>query len=397
LYSGLDQLILEDNSLSKAEKRDKLALARELRYSDYQIEQEEREERRSAQFIKADSKPLEPAKVEPVFPERVKVWAMVGLSAIKGNHGGAWRAWSLARALDDRGSGWVEKRHLWDFFAFLGLKVRQRQRWIKDAREIGLLIVPKEPKKRGRDYKEPKKISRYYLAGLARGAAALGAETIGKPAEIKAIHLVREGVKKKNGVSPEAGWRSYVWAAYLSTLQTRKDYYLVKVGGEKKFVTKKIKFRLVSQNTRKDETGISPRVQRYWERYLALKKKRNFAVWNIPNDRKTGFLEFGGKYFQDSYGRILQRLPNQIIVPETVALRAPRGSSRKAQGLLCKFSSLSRWENNVENQRLFFETVDDAGEALFRYRRADFTPEQIGETFVLASSRWEVNLWHPVL
>ena len=120
---------------------------------------------------------------------RIKVWPMIGLAAITNKKAGAYRIYELMRHVDKIGQGWIYGADLRDKCDELGVHVRNRQRWIKQAEDCGL--VEKVGKK-------------YYYISLGRAAHILGAGTVGKYAHIHKSKFVK------------TGWRGHVWSAFLS-------------------------------------------------------------------------------------------------------------------------------------------------------------------------------------
>jgi hypothetical protein len=221
----------------------------------------------------------------------VKIWPVVGLAAALSAHGGAWRLWVLARALDEPGAGRVSAQALAEFTKQLHVGARNYQRWRADALRLGLLRYA------GTDF---------YYCSLGVAAVLLGAERVGQPAMVSADKLVR------------SGWRAVVWSAYLVTL------------GE----------RPISQAIKCQLTGIDERTQRNYQAAQPGSARPNYALTTMRSDALTGAREhLGGVYFQTSSGRIIQRLPDARIVPIFIAQAAAhRGRSKKAQrtvNLLC--------------------------------------------------------------
>lgn len=126
----------------------------------------------------------------------IKIWAMVGLAAIKGKTSGAWRAWQICKHLDQEGSGRVLRLELWTYFDYLGVGDRKRRRWVNQAVKLGLLMFDA----RG---------GHYYMVSLAQAAVILNCRHVGRPAAIRLDAFVK------------TGWRENVWSAYLATTNNR--------------------------------------------------------------------------------------------------------------------------------------------------------------------------------
>lgn len=299
-------------------------------------------------FDQADPQPVTPqAEDTPGHPETVKVWAMVGLHAIGGNHGGGWRFWALAHTLDTQGSGWVWRSDLWGWLSHLGVGDRQRRRWLRDAINTGLVREAGD---------------RYYLTGLSRAAVILGCQQVGRPAEVSAAGLVGKG------------WRAVVWGAYIATLNGRP----------------------MSQETKHRLTGVDPRTQRNYQAAIPGEARRNYAKTNTPGDHVDGIRDNGrGAAFVGRDGKLVYRLPDIRIVPSGLARLTPKGRSRKAQKQVN--ACLPRGGHSDRFLRLFHDTANGVKATLRQISRADLPPwETPGELFELSHAGRSVNLWQPV-
>jgi hypothetical protein len=247
------------------------------------------------------------------LPEKVKMWPMTGLTAVKDNRGGAWRLWVFAHNLDQQGSGKVKRSELYEYCDLIGINQRTRRRWLSHAIALGLLIEATD--RQGDEV--------YYLAGLARGAGIVGCSKIGRPASVDAEQLARPG------------WRALVWAAYLVTLNGRP----------------------ISQRRKEKITGIPDRTQRKYQAEVQGSAIRNY----VEIEKKAGggyvdyFKEVTGKHvYQDRSGRVWQRLPDIRTVPPSVAKSKPKGRSRIAQKRLNRnTSSIVGLGQDHPNARLF--------------------------------------------
>ncbi len=281
------------------------------------------------------------------YPDSVKIWPVVGLVAINGNSGGAWRLWALCHALDSQGSGRALISDLLGWLAELGVGDRKRRRWIRAALELGLIRA-------GGDY--------YYLAGLAGGAVALGCMQIGAPAKVAAVDLLR------------SGWRAVVWGAYIATLHGRP----------------------ISQDKKYELTGVDPRTQRNYQASVPGGHRRNYARTNTPGDHCAGLKDNGRPgAFVGRDGKIVDRLPDIRTTPGSVAQLANRDRSRKAQKKINFLFIVEREQDQI--LRLFHDTAKGVKAALRRIARADLSPsESPGEVYELIRAGRSVNLWRPV-
>lgn len=277
------------------------------------------------------------------YPSDVKCWPLLGLAAIRAKMGGAWRLWVLLRSLDTTGSGKVSRANMLAYLDSLGLDERQRRRWTAQAVEIGLICASRGV---------------YYLAGLARGAAILGCDHVGRPARLSAGVLVRPG------------WRAYVWAAYLASLGDRP----------------------VSQLVKCQITGVDPRVQRNYQAAVPGEARRNFAETNYRPDQVAGLNECKGYHYFVSGGSVLQRLPDHRIVPLFVSSILPKGRSRKANKLLHGSSFVGR--ANQPSFRLFCESSRQVKATQRQVRKSNVPPWELpAEIFELQHAGRVSNLW----
>lgn len=312
--------------------------------------------------------PPQPPQPEPTpesdpWPERIKVWPMVGLASIKPALSGAWRAWSLAHTLDQPGSGVIPESTLRQYLTHLRVSERLQRYWLAAAIRSGLL-TPRIFKRSGDRV--------YILASLARGAAICGAGHIGRPAELQARALVK------------SGWKRHLWAAYLVTL-----------GG-----------RPLSQRKKAELTGIEPRLQRLWQRPDRRGNNLSYPVFRYADSTVNpdpvnveAMSELTGRYyFIASDGTTRQRLPDGRIVHPEASRTLKRGRSRKAQKLLNDLSFLLE-RGAAEVVRLFAEAerqearLDQTRRLLKKARSMDHDkrPEHV---FVLADRRGRVSNFH---
>lgn len=276
-----------------------------------------------------------------------KIWPQVGLASIRVKAGGAWRVWRLCHLMDTEGSGRVTRSELWEFIDHLGIGGRKRRRWIGQAVKLGLI----------REHKEY-----YYFVNLARAAVILGCEKVGRPATVETAALVR------------AGWRSFVWSAYLVTLNNRP----------------------VSQSRKAELTGVLERTQRYYQAGVPGTARLNFANRGSARaGRAEGLREVCGLCtFENKRGKVVQRLPDIRIVPFDISKTANRGRSRKAQKQVNHFSfNMERDPDKV--LRLFCEGAAGVKGALKAIAQLDIT-DRPGEIFEHVRAGPRANAWRVV-
>jgi hypothetical protein len=288
--------------------------------------------------------------------QEIKIWPQLAIAAWQINAGGAYKVWRLAHNFDRAGSGKITRPEFYKYLNKLGVPARTRRRWINGeggAVELGLLSE-------AIDNNSSEVV--YYLAGLARGAAALDCQAIGAPVIMGLPAFV------------DRGWRSMVWAAYHAT-----------VSGP------------ASQKTKENLTGVSPRTQRNYLKNAPIEKKKNYAKRDLKADPAylAGLKENTGQVvFITDHGDGRQRLPDCIAVPETVAKKAPKGRTRKAQKRLTTLSMVVRGKSE-KFVRLFHE---NAKGLLTAEKRTAAIPGGLEPTelFLKANRNGQRTLYEPV-
>jgi len=278
----------------------------------------------------------------------IKIWAAVGLAAIRANLSGAWRAWQICKHLDQGGGGKVTRADLWTYLDDLGIGERKRRRWIGQAKKAGLLRF------------DPV-LSDYYMVGQAQAAIRLGCKHVGRSAAVRVGEFVK------------AGWRANVWSAYLTTLNGR----------------------LVSQEKKAELTGVPIRTQNYYQMQLSGSARRNYAQTELTSDHITGLRDHGrSSAFVGKDNRVYYRLPDMRTVPDHIARTLPKGRSKKIQ----KQVNLSCYEAREQGGvfRLFHEKAKGVKSALNKIRRSDHPPWELpDEVFLLTFPGKNSNIWQP--
>jgi len=253
------------------------------------------------------AEPLAPVSFLPdVKDERVKVYPILAFAAIKNNQGGAYRAWLLARHIDEQGSGSVTRKELTNTLKKLGVNKFQRSRWLSAAMNSGL-------------FKENR--GTFYLAGLGKAAYIFHADAVGMPALVDTRSIC------------STSWHARMWSAYLCTLNDK----------------------LISQETKAKITGVHSRTQRNYQSTEPGTARGNYARTKLQPDQIQGMMETeGGVYLETQKGQVIQRLPDIRNVPLMLASPAQKGRSRKAQKVL-NFLSKEGQENEATT-RLFCES-----------------------------------------
>lgn len=286
-------------------------------------------------------------------PEWVKFWPLLMLKALQVKHSGAIRVYFLARALDVEGQGKVERVDLLDYLKTLKVDTRQRQRWLRDALDLGLFV----------SHRKKDESIHYEIIGLSRAAIILGCEKIGRPAGVPARRLVR------------MGWRAYVWAGYLTTLRERP----------------------VSQVKKAAATGVDERTQRNYQKSLG-NRRGNFSRTNYSPDHIGGLQEINGFHLiKSTKGRgVYQKLPDIRTVPVFAARMGLKGRSRKVQKLInaTLYYQVRGWSNY---QKLFTDDHKQTKALHKQIGRSDTPPWEIPDvTFELQFPGQFNNLWSAV-
>lgn len=224
---------------------------------------------------RAARRPSAPAPL-PTDPQHVASWPQVALGAARLNGAGGVRAWELARALDRPGSGWVARKDLLGWLSRLGVSRSTRNRWVRDAVQLGLLR-----KARGG--------AKLLYASLAGAASTFGVADPGQRVLVTARELAARG------------WKQAAWVGALARFTGP-----------------------VSRAALRAVTGVDPRSQRNYERrYKAraegLRVLANYAVDGLHDAASIdGYREFRRKYAfvvrTAGSEQIAYRLPNTYQV-----------------------------------------------------------------------------------
>lgn len=282
-------------------------------------------------ILPADYKPIQLGTPETAIRiavgKTVKIWPQVLMAAHKAKHGGAARLWILAHLVDQQGvvTGRIKQADLTSYLKAQDISDRNRQRWTSDAINLGLL-------KPCGEY--------YYLEGLGRSAARLGASSVGRPVMIGLKHLC------------SSGWVPYVWAAYTATAAPT-----------------------MSRRAIEEATGVPERTQRHLQAQSCIRVIQNFAPLPMDQDKAMDLALYKNLcvFVNSNNGRVIQRLPDTRSVPTFAAKKSPRGRSRKAQRLLNALLTLERGNQN-KPLRMFYRDHTATSKALRRWGRDDDLP-----------------------
>lgn len=187
-----------------------------------------------------------------------------------------WRAWVLARALDD-GSGFIETDLFVNALNDLGVSERTGARWLACAIEFGLMFYAK-----GRQ--------RLVYVSEKRASKLYGGKSTKRKVVIRLAPLF------------DSGWKARVWAGYIKTAHNGK---------------------IISRATLEDLTGVPERAQRNIDRFV--KRKRNFAVTERGADFVNTFIDHSDKkgvfVFTDKGkgDKVAHALPSRVSVSNNIA------------------------------------------------------------------------------
>jgi hypothetical protein len=268
---------------------------------------------------------------------------MMGFDAVHTKHGGAWRLWVLCKKLDENGCSSVDIHDLKRAVDELGINPRCFRLWMADALALGLFVEG---------------AGRYWLTSAGKAARLLGCPDIGLPAAVSLKMLFRKG------------WKAVLWAGYLATL-----------GG-----------RPVSQRTKQTVTRVQVRTQRRYQKVIEVKRIKNVAEVDAPRDAFGGLVEFDARVIYKSGDKLMQRLPDSLLVGSETARSLPKGRTRKIQKQLSS-CSLGRGKPNCF--RLFYGSDKSANGAARRLAKSDDYDKPL-EVFTHIKHEIGVNTWQSV-
>jgi hypothetical protein len=213
-------------------------------------------------------------KEHTCFPDEIRIWPQVILSAAQQTLGGAIRIWTLAKALDhSSGSGVIDKSLLMRYLEWLDVPIASRYRWLRSATQTGIL----HPVRGG---------SRFLIRGIHRVGELINCEDIGYRCTISAKALTH------------THWKSSVWDLVLTQFKNRP----------------------VSRTTLFVVTGIPVRTQVELERYGLVHVQRNWCITNTHPRLITPYQEFTRPHAfvarMNKHPHIVYQLPNNYTVPK---------------------------------------------------------------------------------
>jgi hypothetical protein len=260
---------------------------------------------------------------------------LVGLGAVlyKDGHFGAFKAWSVAKDLDKKGGGKAELKEITAFIIKQGISKKTARLWVKQALDLGYFRgVSKARCKRTYFYNQGGEVAR-----------KLDLEDIGYKVEVRADKFL----KRK-------GSRALVWAAYLLTTQ---------------------KERPRSQRSRKRETGITTRMQRYYQSQVKPHKKANWLKLGICNQENAEHLaRFSKGYYVIKRGQVYERKPDTLTIKDFDIRRAGgRHARKRAKKVLASSPSCISGRGTAKENfiRLFHNTHKQLKKTLDNLKNVD--------------------------
>ena len=229
-----------------------------------------------------------------LYPKTVTFYTLMGVEAAKraSGTGGAWRLFTLAKALDGHGReavGRISADDLRDFVRSLGVTSRTWRRWYRQAVEIGLLDPVQN------------KSGAWALILPSAGKAAhyMGADDIGRKVEMSAADLIGKG------------WKSRVWAGYEAARGLQ-----------------------ISREKMQKITGVAASTQCYRDNKAGVKRQANYAQSDYKADSLLMLKELSKHkgLFVANNKRVYWRLPDTRTTD--IATDAGKGRSRKATAQL---------------------------------------------------------------
>lgn len=294
--------------------------------------------------------------------QTVKIWPLIGTAATKRPAAaGAWRLWIFAKNLDKPGLGAIPLIDLIACIKDLGVSPKNQQRWLKQARRLGLI----------RDRASAD--GWIALPSPAKVAAILGCVYAGaRPARIPAGDLIAPG------------WRAKVWAAYVSTQNGRP----------------------ISRAKQEEISGVPASTQRAYDKQAGVIRRPNYAVSNRSAELLPCVVEFENrpafKIWNSKPRRwvVAWRLPD--IRTTSAAESLQRGRSRKINkaikrlkeqqnnGLSLLGQVVSYDAGGANASRIFYTTDRQAKAARRKLIIADRQP---AEGYLLTRCGRRSNLW----
>jgi len=299
----------------------------------------------------------------------VKVWPLMGISAWRNQHGGAYRLWILAKAIDQEGSGAVTDAELRGAARSLGVHKRSFRRWLAHAGELGLLETLQ--RRSGKAYR---------ISSHEKGAQALGCSYAG-PRYVM-VPLKRLFNNKR--------WKGVLFAAAKTYTSRQKVYETL--DKETQQATKAVKtvWSPISREALQKMTGISRSAQWRLEKKSGTRIRKCYATPDIDGSMLDGVRDFWKPHaFPNPHtGKVAWRMPNIHQVPSNYASRGKYGRSKKINRALVRGNgSAGSLKSDVAQSddiyRVFYDDHKAAEKAL-----KDWEREETGELYAKVP-RWK--------
>jgi hypothetical protein len=245
-------------------------------------------------------------------PTTIKIYPNLGLSAIKYNAGGAWRLWEFARFLDKSGSGAILEEELLDLCKSLNVNGGTYQRWLRQAKALGLF----------RSVYNDKKL---LILSLIKTCLTFNC-----------VRINTRRVEMPINCFTDKRWRAFVWSGYEMEFRGHP----------------------ISRETLYKLTGKHPCTQRRNDNSTEVVRHKNYALSNMNESHLPIEKEHGrhkGLFIINTGSKkvLAWRLPDSRS-SETVFLSG-KGMSRKVNHILGSYQTPGA---DAEWIRLFNHTED---------------------------------------
>jgi hypothetical protein len=193
--------------------------------------------------------------IASTFPNDLRFIPAQGIMAFRAGSGGggAWRLFVLAKNLDAKGKGCVNRELVRSFAFFLGIRPKTFDRWLNAARVFGFVSDIQ------------RNTGEWDLVLISHKKAASILDH--KNRHTRFISLPANLLVRKK-------WKSFIFAAWQAQFTNNGQ-------------------RLVSQKKQRDITGVLEQTQRQYNKDAGVTSKKNYAISNIHANGYNGALEFG--------------------------------------------------------------------------------------------------------
>jgi len=281
------------------------------------------------------------------FPISLTFFPRIGIAAMRGNFGGAWRLWLITKNLDNEGRGAIPSSALLTYADYLRLNSRTLHRWHNVAGDLGL--IHNVTRKSGERW--------VVITSHEKAAFALGC-----------MHVDRRQAIIPAKALVSTGWRAIVWAGFIATLPGRP----------------------ISRNKLREITGVPKSTQRNYEKNAGVRRIPNYILSDMTDDFLPGIREFerphAFKYWDNEQKNwvVAWRGPDHRDA-SNVAECGVRGRSRKVNKKIKILQGLSPVgrapfaDNNY--LRLFNKKDSETKSSLRKLANDDIPPWEVQEIY----------------